>query len=220
MFVSHSCRFVVFPDPLGACPWMARALQPWLDQPVAADQHSSGAITLFDGMTPAEAELAFDIMGMPFRNYVRIAIVRNPYLKMSQLYDRIADTDRVWQLRRRLGASDPDFARWLRSTRADHVGAGHRTGPRWRRFGAWSAKEWCGDHITHIARAEFAKHDLTQAFKAIGICPAFGGRASDANYVLPVGRHYDSASTDLIRKRYDWDLSFYEGAGPHLRLVA
>lgn len=220
MLVSHSRRFVLFCDPLGACPWISHALAPWLDQPIARDLGSSGPTTLFDDMSPKEAEFAFDMMGFAYRNYTRIAVVRNPIYKMSQLYDRIAATDRIWQLRRNLGASDPDFGRWLRSTRPDGLGAGHKSSPRWRRFGAWSAKEWCGDHITHTVRAECAKRDLTQVFAEIGLAPAFGGNAGDAPKHLPRRHQYDDASTALINDRYAWDFRIYNSYAPDLHLVA
>ena len=181
---------------------------------------SSGATTLFNGMTPKEAEFAFDMMGFAYRNYTRIAVVRNPIYKLSQLYDRIAATDRIWQLRRNLGAADPDFGRWLHSTRPDGMGAGHKSSPRWRRFGAWSAEAWCGDHITHTVRAECAEDDLKKVFGEIGLAPAFGVNAGDAPGRLLRRHQFDDTSMALIQERYSWDFRLYHRYASNLRLVA
>lgn len=220
MFVSHRHRFIVFTDPLGACPWLASTLEPWLDQAIAPDINHSADTFLFSGMSPKEAELAFDTMGFAFRRYTRIAIVRNPVFKLSELYDRIAATDRIWQLRRRLGAPDPDFSRWLYSVRPDGMGAGHRSSPRWRRFGAWSGKAWCGDYVTHTVRAECAKYDLTKVFSEIGLSPVFSAMANDASKHLPRRDRYDHAAQSVLQDRYAWDIAFYNQHMPNLRLAA
>lgn len=219
MIVSHRCRFVLFPDPMGACPWVERALEPWCDQPIGRDKGTGSYF--FRGMSPAEAELAFDMAGFAFRTYTRIAIIRNPYTKMAQIYDRIAATDRMWRMRRRIGAGNPDFAGWLRNTRSNGNGAAMTGGPRWRRFGAWSAEDWCSDRITHIVRAEMAEIELPKIFSEIGISPAVGGHAIDTlRLEQPVASRYDIASSTLIRDRYQWDLRLYDGQDADLQMVA
>lgn len=221
MLISHSYRFALFPEPMGACPWIDLALDPWLDQPVATTKNAVAGSYFFRDMSPSEAELAFDMAGFAFRSYTRIAIVQNPYAKMAQLYDRIAATDRVWRTRRMLGFKNPEFTRWLRSTQPNGNGAAFHTGPRWRRFGAWSAAEWCGDRITHVVRAETAEQDLPEIFRGIGIAPAFGGRAIDA---LKLGQsvtsRYDDEARTLIRERYEWDLQLYSRLSADLLQVA
>ena len=221
MLISRRCRFVLFPDPMGSCHWMRRALEPWLDQPVAKAKGDSARTFFFRGMSPAEAELAFDMTGHAFRSYTRIAIVQNPYRKMAQLYDRIAATDRVWRTRHRLGLPDPNFGRWLHHTRADGTGAGYPHGPRWRRFGAWSADAWCDSRISHIVRADTAKDELDHFFRQIGISPAFACRASDqgVSQLADMSR-YNATSTELIRTRYKSDLRLFHTAASDLRLVA
>lgn len=219
--MSHSCRFVLFPDPMGACPWIARALEPWLDQPIVGKRGATMGSHFFCDMSPAEAELAFDMAGFAFRNYARIAIIRNPLNKMPQLYDRIAATDKVWRMRRRVGASNPSFTRWLSSTRPNGFGAAPLGGPRWRRFGAWSAEDWCGDHISHIVRAEHAEDELSKVFQEIGLSPVFGGRALDAlKLKQPSWARYGQEAREIVRDRYAWDLSFYENNSAVLKLVA
>ncbi len=222
MLVSHRCQFVLFPDPMGACPWITRALDPWLDQPVIGDRGSNAGSHFFRNMSPAEAELAFDMAGFAFRNYTRIAIIRNPFNKMSQLYDRIAVSDKIWRMRRSVGAGDPSFTRWLGGTRPNGSGAAPLGGPRWRRFGAWSAKNWCGDHISHIVRAENAEEELAAVFKDIGISPALGGRSLDMIKLLqPANSRYDAEARAIMHDRYDWDMRFYGRANSsNLRLVA
>lgn len=220
MLVSHRRRFILFPDPMGACPWMTHALVPWMDEPL--QRHKGMGGFFFQGMSPAEAELAFDMAGYAFRSYTRIAIIRNPFTKMAQLYDRIAATDRVWRMRQRVGASVPDYDRWLATTRPNGNGAALTSaGPRWRRFGAWSAANWCGDRVSHLVRAETAEQDLPEIFRDIGIRPEFAGRPIDTLRVRqPVSARYGAEATQLIRQRYQWDLQFYETQPADLRLVA
>ncbi len=220
MLISHSHRFILFPDPMGACPWVTHALMPWMDQPL--QRHKGMGGIFFQGMSPAEAEWAFDMAGYAYRSYTRIAIVRNPYTKMAQLYDRIAATDRLWRMSQRVGRTAPSFTQWLASTRPNGNGAAMTSaGPRWRRFGAWSAVDWCQDRVTHVVRAETAEQDLPEIFREVGVSPVFTDRPLDALRLRqPVSGRYDAAAKNLIRERYDWDLQFYEAEPTDLRLVA
>lgn len=220
MLVSHRYKFVLFPDPLGSCPWIARALHPWLDQPIASDRSKSAETTLFNDMSPAEAELSFDMMGIPFHEYTRIAIIRNPYAKMAQLYYRISITDPAWRMRQHVGLELPQFGRWLRSTRTNGVGAGYRTSARWRKFGAWSAEAWCGDQITHTVRANNAADELAPIFAEIGISPAFGDRNIHELGGRRLARLYNAETNELIRERYQSDLRLYRDEPAQLRLVS
>ena len=221
MLISHRHRFVVFLDPLGSCQWVRRTLDPWLDQPVGSSKTADTTTVFFHGMSPAEAELAFDMSGHPFRNYMRIAIVQNPFVRIVQLYDRIAAVDPIWQARRRLGLQNPDFVRWLHHTRADGYGAGYPRGPRWRRFGSWSADTWCDGRISHIARAEHAKEDLQTIFRQRDIALSIDCRAigQNSNTAIEMER-YDLASATLIQSRYASDLGFYQQHQNELSLVA
>ena len=219
MLVSHRYKFVLFSDPLGTCSWISGALQPWLDHPVTSVQRKGTETLLFQDMSPAEAALAFDKLGLDFQSYTRIAIIRNPYAKMAQLYYRIAITDPVWRGRLHLGLELPRFNRWLRSTRTNGQGAGYRMGQRWRRFGAWSADSWCKDHITHRVRAGDAAKELMPIFSGIGLSPAFGYRSIHELGRQRLARLYDQASCDLIRARYSSDLALYQSDLPKLRLI-
>lgn len=220
MLVSHSCRFVLFLDPLGACPWVERALKPWLDQPVAGCRAATTSTYFFKGMSPAEAELAFDMSDLAFRSYTRIAVVRNPFAKMEQLYRQIAATDPIWRMRDSVGVGAPAYLRWLRSTRPHGHGAGHIGSPRWRKFGAWSARAWCGDRISHVVRAETAERDLAPILSGLGINAQLGGRASDLSARLIAQTEADPRVRELIYARYHWDMQFYQPSKPDLRLVA
>ncbi|WP_341367999.1 hypothetical protein [Yoonia sp. BS5-3] len=199
---------------------MTHALLPWMDQPL--QRHKGMGSHFFQGMSPAEAELAFDMAGYAFRNYTRVAIVRNPLTKMAQLYDRIAATDRVWRMRRRVGVTVPDFTTWLAGTRPNGNGAAMTAaGPRWRRFGAWSALDWCQDRVTHVVKAETAERDLPEIFHNIGIKPHFGARPIDTLRVhQPVSARYSPEATRMIEDRYQWDLDFYGFQPAELLLVA
>ncbi len=216
MLVSHGYKFIVFEDPLGACPWLGRTLQPWLDQPILSDRARIAETPFFNGMTPGEAELAFDMHGLVFREYARIAIIRNPFAKMAQLYYRIAMTDPVWRMRQHLGLELPRFNSWLRQTRTNGNGAGHRYSARWRKFGAWSADAWCGDSITHTVRANHAVADLVAVFEELGIAPAFGDRRVHELGAQRLSRLYDVESNALIRERYQSDLAIQYCDSPDL----
>ncbi len=209
MLVSHRYKFILFPDPLNACPWVGSALRPWLDQTVVTDRVSGGDFSLFQGMSPAEARLAFEMRGLPFEDYTRIAILRNPYAKMAQLYYKIALTDPLWRMRQHVGMELPHFGRWLRTTRSNGYGAGYRGSPRWRRFGAWASQNWCGDHITHTVRADNAAAELTAIFGEIGISPAFGDRSIHEPGGGHLARLYDFDSWAFVRDRYSTDLALY-----------
>ena len=220
MLVSHRYKFVLFTDPLGTCPWIARALQPWLDQPVASERRKCRNALLFADMSPHEANLAFHRMGRDFSDYTRIAIIRNPYAKMAQLYYRIAITDPVWRARQHLGLDLPSLNRWLHGTRTDRSGAGYRNSPAWRRHGAWSADAWCGDHITHMVRASHLAEELTPIFNGLGISPAFGHRTVHELGRQRLARLYDKQTCDLVRVRYAADLALYQRDTTNLRLIA
>lgn len=220
MLVSHGCKFILFSDPLDSCPWIERALAPLLDQPIAVSKRNASDNYFFRGMSPAEAELAFDMSGLAFRGYMRIAVIQNPFTKMQQLYQRIAETDRVWLMRERMGLGAPDYVRWLRSTRPDGLGAGHRGSPRWRRFGAWSARAWCGNRITHFVRAEHAARDLGAIFEKFGITTDISGRIGDPGNAHPLQFDQSTQVNELIYDRYHWDMQFYQPARSNLRLVA
>ncbi len=220
MIVSHRHRFIFFPDPAGGSARIETALRPWADQAICDTRLGTRHNTLFHGMSPAEAELAFDMMDLPFRKYTRVAVVRDPYAKMAYLYHRIAAIDPVWRVRRRLGLTIPDYQEWLRKTRPNGPGAGYRSGPRWRRFGAWSGNAWCGNHISHVVRAEAVEIDLCPILKDLGITPVFGPHLrttwrQSSNHFRD---HPDVGN--VINNRYAWDLAFYGRADQALRLAA
>lgn len=209
MFISHRYKFILFPDPMGACPWIKSALQPWLDQPVAANRRASGTTLLFHGMAPMEAAIAFDFLGYSFEDYTRVAIIRNPYAKMTALFDRISQTDPLWRMRRKSGIRPAEFNQWLARTRPDGFGAGGALGPRWRRFGAWSAQAWCGNYIDHIVRAETAQQDLSKICSGAGLSPAFAHLGARKVNQHTADHRYTRQSSDLIQQRYPWDLALY-----------
>ncbi len=218
MLVCHSKRFILFNDPLGACPWIEDVLSPWIDQPVADNIATARHTYFFKDMSPTEAELAFDIMGLPFRSYRRIAIVRDPFAKMEDLYDRIADTDRLWQMRGRIGMGAPDYVRWLRRTRPCRNGAGNSASPRWRRFGAWTVRAWCDGRISHVIRAESAAQDILRVLGPLGVNPAI---PEDTNRSLRPARYREVPQVKaLIGARYHWDLRHYPPAQRRSALAA
>jgi hypothetical protein len=103
IIISHRCQFIIFGDPLMTSHWLHDALMSWLDQRVAPTRRAINKTLVFNGMSPAEAELTFDLSDLRFRDCTRIAVIQHPFRRMAQLYDRIAATDPLWRLRRRAG---------------------------------------------------------------------------------------------------------------------
>jgi len=221
MLISHRCQFIIFTDPLKSCQWLQQTLSPWSDQPVAPAKKYSDKSLFFNGMSPAEAELAFDLSGLPFHNYTRIAVVQNPFRRMAQLYDRIKATDPLWRLRKRAGLDLPDFGAWLEKTRPDGNGAGFIAGPRWRKYGAWSADAWGDGRITNFVRAETVAEDLRGVFRQMGVAPVFGDNSEEQEmHRFAEMLRYDATTMEIIRDRYRSDLNLYQKPAPKLRLVA
>lgn len=221
MFISHRCQFIVFSDPFQTSDWLHRTLVPWCDQIVAPTRKKTSKSMFFNGMSPAEAELAFDLLDLPFHKYTCISVVQNPFRRMAQLYDRIVATDPIWKLRQKAGWAIPDFAEWLERTKPDGIGAGHRFAPRWQKFGAYSADAWSGGRITHHLRAENAGQDLRDVFLKMGLVPAFSRDPnSDVPDRMPEMLRYDATTMDIVRQRYSSDLKAYGKQEPRLRLVA
>lgn len=212
---------MVFSDPLTSSSWLEATLGHWTDQAIASKRRKSQKSLLFKGMSPAEAELAFDLTGLPFHNYMRIAVVQNPFRRMTRLYDRIAATDPLWRLRRCAGRANPDFCRWLENTRPDGAGAAFPVGPRWRRFGAWSADAWADGRITHFVRAEHLAADLRYVFRELDVPPFIAAQGERTGTLHPAELlRYDAYTMGIIRDRYRSDLMLYQNAGDQFRLVA
>lgn len=165
--------------------------------------------------------MAFDLSGLPFHNYTRIAVIQNPFRRMAHLYDRIAATDPVWRLRKRAGWAVPDFGTWLENTKPDGNGAGFAVGPRWRKYGAWSAEAWADGRITHFVRAETVADDLRDVFRKMGVAPVFADKRDEQEmHRFAEMLRYDAMTMDIIRQRYSSDLKLYHKPAPVLRLVA
>lgn len=207
MIISHQRRFIFIPDPLATDGLLSETLEPWADQQIDPIYARGGKTPFYKTMTPTEVEWAFDAMGLAFRSYLRITVVQNPFVRLSVLYDRIAHTDAMWQVRQYTGIGLPSFSGWLRSTKPDGNGAGTRTSPSWRRYGAWSAKAWCGPHISHTIRREYTEQDLSLIFGELGIAPAL----PNALLIPPdPSEHlarYTPASALFVADRYRWDLA-------------
>lgn len=221
MIISHRYQFIIFIDPLMTCLWLQRALWSLSDQRVAPSRRKIAKTLFFNGMSPTEAEQAFELSDLDFSKYTRIAVIQNPFRRMALLYDRIAATDPLWRLRQRAGLPVPEFGDWLHSTQPNGLGAGPARGPRWRRHGAWSADAWADGRITHFLRAENADADLRGVFHQIGINPEFTGPKSDGRpHAFHEMLRYEAATVALIRQRYRADFQLYQNAAPDMCLVA
>ena len=220
MIVSHERRFIVFCDPLGAGQTVLHALSPWGDVNVVAERQRSNKNPFFHGMTPQEAEWQFDGMGLAFRSYLRISLTEHPFARLARLYDRIAQTDTLWQMRHLTGIGLPNFQNWLSNTKLDGLGAGSRSSPRWRQHAAWSAKVWEAGKINHTVRAEAIEEDLSPILGELGIAPSL-----DVSHQTKFAQdawlaRYGAQSTALMMKRYGWDMAQFGYVAPRFRHVA
>lgn len=216
MIVSHARRFVLFPDPLGGSPLLVNGLESFGDPEIVGQKPGMAGRPFFTDMSPVEAEWAFDSLDLPFRSYIRIAVIENPFSRMVRLYERIAENDPLWIVRKRAGFRARDFCSWLQTTNTEGFGAAGRHGPRWRRFGSWSAKHWCGDHITHVIRQEAIEDDLHPVLAALGLAPAFDTGFARGPKPIRLNDYYNERSTALIKERYAWDLAQF-GYGTSVR---
>ena len=220
MIISHARRFIVFPDPLGAGQSLMRALAPWNDVEIAQRPRADGRNPFFQTMTPGEVEWAFDALGLAYKNYLSIAVVQHPFSRLSLLYDKIAHQNFFWQMRHLTGVGLPEFNQWLAATRPDGHGAGGPRTPRWQRFGAWSHRELCKDHINLSVRAEALEEDIAPALEQIGIAPSFGEVTDVTPDIDTWVARYNPQSSALMMQRYGWDLAQFGYSAPRLKRAA
>ena len=158
-----------------------------------------------------EAESTFRKQGWHFESYARITCVRNPYTRLPALFERIKTLDPVWRVRAAFRLSLPSFDHWL--TQIQPNGSGGQGSPSqvWRRFGAWSATEWCADRITHVVPIEQVARLMPPILRQLDI-----PRPEDPHILsapeTQVMRLSDPA-TKLIATTYAADISAF-GYGP------
>ncbi len=220
MIVSHERQFILFPDPLGAAAPIVDVMRPWGDMEIARYKSDDPANPYFEGMTPVEAEWAFDADEFAFRNYLRISVTENPFARLARLYDRIAQTDPIWHFRHLTSIGIPSFNQWLAGTCPDGLGAGSRNSPRWRQHGAWSSKYWEAGRITHTIRLEAAEEDLAIVFGQLGIAPSVDLNVRSSSQQAAWLSRYTTESTKLMRQRYGWDLAQYGYSAPRAEKAA
>ncbi|MFT4742763.1 MAG: hypothetical protein ACI91Z_000737 [Yoonia sp.] len=220
MIVSHERRLIVFADPLGAGDSVLRALSPWGDVEIVKERDRNSANPFFYGMTPQEAEWQFDCMGLAFRSYLRVSMTEHPFSRLTRLYDRIAQTDAIWQMRQMAGIGLPNFQSWLRNTKPDGIGAGTRNSPRWRRHGAWSAKAWEAGKIGHTVRTEAIEEDLSPVLVELGIAPSFNTAHTSMSGQDAWMDRYNTGATSMMIDRYGWDMAQFGYVAPRFRHAA
>ena len=219
MIISHSHKFVLFCNPgTGTAP-LLRLLSPWQQEPIMAFAQRSAAQPFYHLMSPSEAAWTFDGLGYDFLAYRRITLVRNPFTRLPALYQRIAETDALWRIRRRTCVGQPSFGRWLNSTRADGSGAGGRARDRWRRFGTWSLAAWGAGLITDVLRSEALVRDLDPLLDTLGLNPGpLPVAASEPVATWPVA--FDNMTLNLMADRYGAEIETYDYCPPWASAVA
>ena len=219
MIISHSHKFVLFCNPgTGTAP-LLRLLSPWQQEPMMEFAQRSATQPFYHLMSPSEAAWTFDGLGYDFLAYRRITLVRNPFTRLPALYQRIAETDSLWRIRRRTGVGQPAFGRWLNSTRADGSGAGGRAQDRWRRFGTWSLAAWTAGLITDVLRSEALVRDLEPLLATLGLNPGpLPIVASEPVATWPVA--FDNMTLKLMADRYGAEIETYGYSPPWASAVA
>jgi hypothetical protein len=219
MIISHSHKFILFCNPgTGTAP-LLRLLSPWQQEPIMEFGQRTAAQPFYHLMSPTEAEWAFEALDYDFHDYRRITLVRNPFTRLPALYQRVAETDAIWRIRRKTGLGQPSFGRWLQSTRTDGRGAGGRAQERWRRFGTWSLEAWTAGLVTDVLRAEALPRDLGPLFQDLGLNPgALPPVAAEPVATWPVG--YDDATLALMAERYGAEIETYGYSPPRISAVA
>ena len=219
MIISHSHKFVLFCNPgTGTAP-LLRLLSPWQQEPILEFGQRSTAQPFYHLMSPSEAAWTFDGLGYDFLAYRRITLVRNPFTRLPALYQRIAETDALWRIRRRTGVGQPSFGRWLNSIRADGRGAGGRAQDRWRRFGTWSLAAWGAGLITDVLRSEALVRDLEPLLDTLGLNPGpLPIVASEPVAAWPVA--FDNQTLKLMADRYGAEIETYGYSPPWASAVA
>jgi hypothetical protein len=209
MIISHARKFIYFPDPLDIAPSLTRGLMPLGETNLVTIEKDGVDRPFFQGMSPHEAEWSFDALGHAYRSYMRVTLVENPYVRLVRLYEKISTDDPFWVARRQAGLGRRDFTSWLASIQQNGPGAAGKHGPRWRRYAAWSAKAWCGDHISHVVRAEAIEDDLEPVLRILGVAPAFDTGFTRYEKPDQWQQYYTEKATQIVQERYAWDLAQY-----------
>lgn len=169
MIISHSRRFILFNNPFTGSDGLCRTLEELNEEPVVAFDQRIPERPFYHHMSPREAAWTFDAMGLPFHEYERITLIRNPFLRLPEVYTQIVNQDRLWRLRELSGLGRPSFETWLTRIRTDGRGGGGSSSQRWRRFGTWSVDAWCDGSISAVVDAQEATDRLPEIFGQLGV---------------------------------------------------
>jgi hypothetical protein len=207
MIISHRHRFIFFHNPITGSDALRRYLDAWSDEPVVDFRARMPDQPFHHYMNPEEAEYTFRIQGWNFNSYARITCVRNPYTRLPALYDRIRKIDPVWRLKSTLGLSLPRFENWLSDTSPNGTGGRGTPTQVWRRYGAWSAADWCADRITHVIPIEKVARLMPPILRELDIPRPEDPEILSAPKSSP--RALTPQAANLIGSRYATDISAF-----------
>lgn len=220
MIICHSRRFIYFSNPFCGSGRVRALLDPWNEEPIVSYAQRIPERPFYTHMSPTEAEWTFDALGLNFGDYRRITSLRSPFDRLPEVYEEIERSDRIWRMRKRSGVGIPTFESWLARTRPNGRGAGGRVHQRWRRFGTWSAEEWCAGRITRVLCCHRMNEDLGALLTELGIAPSkplppgCDGNAELGHALLTQG------SVTMIAQRYAREIQQYGFQPPKLALAA
>lgn len=220
MIICHSRRFIYFSNPFCGSSRVRDLLEPWNEEPIVAYDQRIPERPFYTHMSPTEAEWTFDALGLNFGDYRRITSLRSPFDRLPEVYEEIERTDPIWRMRKRSGVGIPTFDNWLARTRPDGRGAGGRPHQRWRRFGTWSAEQWCADRITQVLCCHRMNDDVSSLLKDLGVAPSKPlPPGCDAN-VEQGHALLTSRSVAMICERYGREIEEYGFKPPDLQIAA
>ncbi|RYG91502.1 hypothetical protein EU803_10450 [Loktanella sp. IMCC34160] len=220
MIICHSRRFIYFSNPFCGSDRVRALLDPWNEEPVVAFEQRIPERPFYTHMSPTEAEWTFDALGLKFNDYDRITNLRSPFDRLPEVYEAVERSDPIWRMRKRSGVGVPTFENWLARTRPNGRGAGGRAHQRWRRFGTWSAEDWCAGRITRVLRCHRMNQDLGALFADLGIAPSKPippgcDACTDKGQELLTPR-----AVAMISERYATEISEYGYQVPDLNIAA
>lgn len=206
--ISKQYKFIFFSNPKTGSSSLRQFLDPYSDLfPVKNFLHRTPDNLFYPHITPNEVQEIFKRYQWNFHDYHKFVIVRNPWARLVSLYEHIKRGDKV-----------PEFKEWLPNICASGDGAGGESWQRWRRYGAWSIKNFISDSdgqilVDKILRVEDLDCMLIPHLKKIGLDIPNGKNPEHknlGNYKQHYSAYYDEQTKALVAKNYQFDIEHFK----------
>lgn len=212
MRVSHKNRFIFFSNPKTGSESLREMLSPYSEVFDVKFLDINDDNPFYSHITPLEVKKIFNENRYNFDDYYKIVCTRNPFNKLVSLYEMIF---RKWPIK-------PPFYLWLKSTKTYGKGGGGKDSDRWRKYGAYSLKNYISDEegnvlVDKIIPLEKFNEEIPLLFKQLNISldPDFkiikkNVRARSKK----VCDYYSEKSKQLVFKRYAWEIEKFNYTFP------